>query len=488
MTPRNRIFLGLVLVYVAGVGALLWQLLKDIDPRYRESAEESLVEVAHLMATLVEQASPDDQTIDVDALEPLFKSVYARNVDAEIFGFHKSGVELRLVVTDRKGIVLYDSMERHVGEDYSAWRDVRLTLKGEYGARTSPDVDDDPSTSVMYVGAPIRLGNGIAGVVSAGKPVISLNQFIVAARRKTLIVGAASAAAMALLMALMAVWLARPFGLVRDYIRYVKTQGSFSLPRLSRRAVATIGAAYTEMRDAVSGRSHVADYVQTLTHELKSPLSSIRGAAELLQESGMPDADRQRFLGNITRETQRIQETVDKMMELASLESLRTLADPKPVSLRPLLDDVAASAQATAAPRGIAVATDIDRDALVIGDAFMLRRAVGNLLDNALDFSSDGARIDLALAIDPATATITVRDRGPGLPEGAGDKPFEKFYSLARPRTMRKSTGLGLPFVKEVVALHDGKVTLANVDVRGAAGDDGGGAVATIVLPRGDRA
>jgi two-component system, OmpR family, sensor histidine kinase CreC len=476
MTARNRIFIGILLVYTAGVAALLWQLLKDIDPRYRESAEESLVEVAHLMATMVEQNSPDGQTIDVDALDPLFRAAYARPVNAEIFGFHKAGVELRLYVTDHKGIVLYDSMDRHVGEDYSQWRDVRLTLAGEYGARTSPDIDDAPATSVMYVGAPIRLGNGIAGVVTAGKPVQSLGQFIEASRRKTLFVGAASAAAMAMLMVLMAVWLARPFGLIRDYIRYVRTQGRFSLPRLSRRAIATIGAAYTEMRDAVSGRNHVADYVQTLTHELKSPLSSIRGAAELLQESGMPEHDRARFLGNITRETQRIQETVDRMMELASLESRRTLDDPKPVALRPLLEELAASAQAAGAPRGVTIATDIDRDASVIGDAFLLRRAVGNLLDNALDFSSDGACIDLALAIDPSTATITVRDHGPGLPDYAGDKPFEKFYSLARPRTNKKSTGLGLPFVKEVVALHDGKVTLGNAD--------GGGAMATVALGR----
>jgi two-component system sensor histidine kinase CreC len=479
MTARNRIFFGILLVYTAGVAALLWQLLKDIDPRYRESAEESLVEVAHLMATLVEQDSPDGQTIDVDALDPLFRAAYARPVDAEIFGFHKSGVELRLYVTDHKGIVLYDSQDRHVGEDYSKWRDVARTLKGEYGARTSPDIDDAPATSVMYVGAPIRLGNGIAGVVTAGKPVTSLGQFIEASRRKTLIVGGASAAAMLMLMTLVGVWLARPFGLVRDYIRYVRTQGRFSLPRLSRRAVATIGAAYTEMRDALGGRNHVADYVQTLTHELKSPLSSIRGAAELLQESGMPEADRARFLGNITRETERIQETVDRMMELASLESLRSIEDPKPVALRPLLEEAAASAQAAGAVRGIVIATDIDRDATVTGDAFLLRRALGNLLDNALDFSPDGARIELTLRIDPKTATVTVRDHGPGMPDFAGDKPFEKFYSLARPRTNKRSTGLGLPFVKEVVALHDGKVTLANAD--------GGGAIATMSLARSDR-
>jgi tRNA pseudouridine(38-40) synthase len=73
--------------------------------------------------------------------------------------------------------------------------------------------------------------------------------------------------------------------------------------------------------------------VQTLTHELKSPLSAIRGAAELLLEPGMPAADRVRFLGNIERETQRIQELVDRMMELAALESRRSLDRRAPLAL-----------------------------------------------------------------------------------------------------------------------------------------------------------
>ena len=89
---------------------------------------------------------------------------------------------------------------------------------------------------------------------------------------------------MLLLVIILSIWLVRPFGVLADYVRYVREQRSFSLPRLGRRALGAIGAAYDEMRDALAGRNYVADYVQTLTHEVKSPLSAIRGAAELLQE------------------------------------------------------------------------------------------------------------------------------------------------------------------------------------------------------------
>lgn len=156
MSRRNRIFIGLLLVYVASVAWLMWRLLGDIDPRYRESAEESLVETAHLLASLVEQQTQDAPQIDVRGLEPLFRNLYARQPQAQIFGFVKDRIEMRLLVVDAAGLVLFDSTGRHQGENYERWRDVRLALAGDYGARTSPDLDGDPSTSVMYVAAPVR--------------------------------------------------------------------------------------------------------------------------------------------------------------------------------------------------------------------------------------------------------------------------------------------------------------------------------------------
>jgi two-component system sensor histidine kinase CreC len=244
---------------------------------------------------------------------------------------------------------------------------------------------------------------------------------------------------------------------------------------LGRRALGTLGAAYGEMRDALSGRNYVADYVQTMTHELKSPLSAIRGAAELLHEHEMPPADRERFVANIERETARIQELVDRMMELAALESRRSLERTEAVALRPLLEECVASAQAAGAPRGIGVTLSSTADASVEGDPLLLQRAVGNLLDNALDFSGADTRIEVTLSRRGRQAEIAVRDHGPGIPDYADERVFEKFYSLARPDSQRRSTGLGLPFVREIVALHLGRITLRNAE--------GGGAVAVMSLP-----
>ena len=480
MTKRNRIFIGILVAYALGVAFLMYRQLADIDPRYRESAEESLVETAQLLAALIEHASADG-ALRVETLEPVFRTVYARRFKADIYGIEKTRVELRATVVDRWGKVVFDSRGAELGADHSRWHDVFLALKGQYGARTTADIEGDPRTSVMYVAVPIHDlspagGGAIVGAVSVGKPVQSFGQFVEAARKKTLQLGATSVVAVLLLVIILSLWLVRPFGVIADYVRYVREQRSFSLPRLGRRALGAIGAAYDEMRDALAGRNYVADYVQTLTHEVKGPLSAIRGAAELLQEP-MAEADRSRFIGNIARETQRIQEMVDRMLELTELESRKSLDRAAAVPLGALVAEVVASAAPAAQARGLAL-TMVEPAPItpIVGDAFLLQRALANLIDNALDFSPPGGTVSVEVIAHARSCDVVVRDAGPGIPEYAEDKVFEKFYSLARPATAKKSTGLGLAFVKEIADLHRGRITLKNRAE--------GGAVATLSLPR----
>ncbi|KTT23433.1 histidine kinase [Pseudacidovorax intermedius] len=475
---RTRIFLAVLLIYVAGISWLLWRVVGDIDPRYRESAEEAQVEIAQLMATLVEQ-DVIAGAIDTRRLEPLFRALYAREFSAQIYNLHKQKVELRVYVTDRSGRVIYDSTGRALGADYSRWIDVSRTLAGSYGARATRDVEGDPLSSVLYVGAPIRWAGEIVGMVGVGKPVQSFGQFVEDARERVIWVGAGSAAALLVLALIVSVWLVRPFGLTADYIRWLRTQRGFHPLRMLRRAAAMGRAAVQEMGDALTGRNYVADYVQTFTHEIKSPLSAIRGAAELLQEAGMPPEERERFLANIGRESERIQQLVDRMMELTALETRRVLDQVQPVALGALLREAAAGAAPAAARRGIVFDVQGLREDIgevhAEGDPLLLRQAVGNLLDNAIDFSPEGGTVRLSLRLQGRRGVIAVRDQGPGIPAYAQAQVFQKFYSLARPHSQKKSTGLGLAFVREIAALHGGAIALGNAE--------GGGALATLILP-----
>jgi two-component system sensor histidine kinase CreC len=473
VSKRNRLFAAILLIYLLGVGFLLYRVSADLDARYRESAEESLVDVAHLLAAVVEEELGSG-SLDASKLRRLFDAAYRRRFTAQIYGLTKSRVDLRVYVTDGDGRVVFDSLGRHEGEDFRGWRDVNRTLQGEYGARTSLERSDDPDSAVMYVAAPLRSGGRILGVVSVGKPVGAQRVFVATARQKLLTVGLLSVASLLLLLLAVSVWLVRPIGLIADFLRVTRTEGAVRPSRLLRRAWSLLQTAFREWRDTLAGRSYAEEYVQALTHELKSPLSAIRGAAELLREP-VPDEPRRRFAGNISEQVQRIQDLVDRLLQLASLEKRRTLDEPQAVRLHDLANGVVASLDPLAQVKGTTLHNRVPEALAVWGDPFLLHQALANLVQNAIDFSPRGAPVEVAAAPAGRDVEVTVRDRGPGIPDFALDRTFEKFYSLRRPDTGKKSTGLGLSFVREIAQLHRGSAALAN--------HPDGGAVATLRLP-----
>jgi two-component system sensor histidine kinase CreC len=468
------VILSLLLVFLLGLGGFVQRMAEDLEHRYRESAEELLVDTAQLVAAL---AAIDirEGRIQADRLRLAMPELSRRRFEARIFQAVKHEVNLRIYLTDAAGLVVYDSQGLHAGEDYTRWRDVRLTLEGEYGARTSRDSPDDEGSSVMYVAAPVVWNGAIVGVASVGKPTSSYRPFVEAARRNLVAGGAGVGLAVVVLSLAMAVWMVRPFGLVTEYLRLFRNRHGTGLPRLSRSALGLLGAAYDEMRDALAGRDYVGEYVQALTHELKSPLSAIRGAAEILAEDPPPE-QRARFLGNIGEESARIQNLVERLLELADLEKRRRLAELERVELAPLVRETWDSLAAIAAPRRIGFRCLAPESCSVNGDRFLLQRALANLLQNAVDFSPEGGVVELWIQSAKRHHEIRIRDSGPGLPEFAEQRVFERFYSLPRPGTGRKSTGLGLSFVREIADLHHGSVELRN--------HPEGGALAVLRLPR----
>jgi two-component system sensor histidine kinase CreC len=314
------------------------------------------------------------------------------------------------------------------------------------------------------------------GVATVGKPTSSYRPFVESARRNLVAGGASAGLAVVLAGLAVAVWMVRPFGLVTEYLRLFRNRGKAGPARLGRSALGLLGAAYDEMRDALAGRNYVEEYVEALTHELKSPLSAIRGAAELLAEDP-PRELRNRFAANILAETARIQDLVERLLELADLEKRRRLAELTRFDLAPLVRDILEALGPALASRRIAVQTDLPEGCSVDGDRFLLQRALANLLHNALEFSPEGGTLEIGIRSSKRHHDIRVRDYGPGVPDFAEKRVFERFYSLPRPATGRKSTGLGLSFVREIADLHHGTVELSN--------HPEGGALAVLRVPRG---
>src|SRR5688572_21147443 len=144
------------------------------------------------------------------------------------------------------------------------------------------------------------------------------------------------------------------------------------------------------------------------------------------------------------------------MLALSALESRRALDEPAPVALAALATAVCAQFQPAAEARDLQLERTCNADPVVRGESFLLEIALTNLLQNAIDFSAPGGRIRVTVSAVGEHAELTVEDEGTGIPDYASSRIFERFYSLQHPATGRKSSGLGLCFVREAAELHGG--------------------------------
>ena len=467
MKLGTRIFICYILIFAACFFYPANWILDSLRTRYLEGVEDPLVDQANILAGIVGHQIENDQ-FDPETLYDALSSVYSRSFAAKIYELTKDRVDVHFYVTDVAGRVIFDSENKaNIGADYSHWQDVRLTLEGEYGARTTLKDADDLTSSVLYVAAPVMVKDRIAGVLTVAKSTTNINEFLESAKPKTLQVGIISIFIAVLLSFSASVWIASPIKRLTLYADHIRKGKRAEFPRLDTSEIGKMGQAFKKMQEALEGKRYVERYIQTLTHEIKSPLSAIRGAAELLEEKMKPER-RARFLANINNEANRIQDIVDRMLELSELETRETLKRKERISFSSLVKAVLESKRPMLSKKGLSVHSSIPEDLSVQGDSFLLNQAMGNLIQNAIDFSPKHGQIDLVARIEEGSIFLTITDQGPGIPDYALEKVFDKFFSLQRPESGEKSTGLGLNFVREVAELHGGEARLENRSERGA--------------------
>ncbi|HEY5782682.1 MAG TPA: two-component system sensor histidine kinase CreC [Lysobacter sp.] len=473
-----RIFLGYFVIVALAALLLARVFVAEVKPGVRQAMEDTLIDSANVLAELATDDLLAGRINDGNFARRV-RALRGRDIGAEIWGFDKRAANYRMYVTDAHGIVVFDSAGHDIGKDYSRWNDVYLTLRGRYGARSTRSNPADPDSTVMHVAAPIRDGDRIIGVLTIAKPNSTIAPFIersqaVVMRWGIVLMG------VALLVGLVAAWwLSRQLGNLRRYANAVTAGERATVPD-GAGEFGELGRALQTMRGRLEGKQYVEQYVHTLTHEMKSPLAAIRGSAELLDpatgEPPMAEADRARFVASIRAQSERLSQMIDKMLALAAVEHRQRLDSPEAVDLADVAREAAEQCAQRLSQRGLQLQLEVGEAPLIVsGDAFLLRQATINLIDNAADFSRMHGIVELRLHPQGDTVQLEVSDRGEGIPDYAMARVFERFYSLARPGNGSRSSGLGLCFVAEVAQLHGGTAALDN--------REGGGAVASLRLP-----
>jgi two-component system sensor histidine kinase CreC len=474
MKLGSRIFFCYLIIFIICFTYPINWILDNLRTRYLEGVEEPLVDQANILAAVVGHEMQTGQ-FDPEKWYHALDNAGSRSFSARIYQLVKTGVDMRIYLTDKTGKLIFDSQNRqNIGQDYTAWRDVYLTLQGKYGARTTPEDVEDPATKVLFVAAPVMADGRISGVLTVAKPTTSINTFLKSAKPQIFRVGVIAMLAAIVLSYVVSLWITRPIKRLTRYANNIRQGRRVDFPKLDRSEIGEMGNAFAKMQQTLEGKEYVEQYVQKLTHEVKSPLSAIRGAAELLEEKMQP-VQRARFLSNIRNEANRIQALVDRMLELSALENQKILNKVEQISVSALFQAVIESKRAILEKRQIRLITQVPQNIQLKGDKLLLHQAFSNLIQNAIDFSSAHSEIKLHGHIQGAMLALIVEDNGTGIPAYATGKVFNKFFSLQRPDSGKKSTGLGLNFVQEVAGLHHGEVKLQNLPEKGVR--------ATMILP-----
>ena len=214
-----------------------------------------------------------------------------------------------------------------------------------------------------------------------------------------------------------------------------------------------------------------SDFVSTVSHEFKSPLTSIRQLAEMLQSGRVPSEERrQKYYDVLLEQSERLALLTDNILSLAKIESGRAALKLESTDIAALLADVTASIQERVRHEGFTIGLGIDGPLPpVAADRAALGQAVTNLIDNAVKFSGESRKIEVRASHEGQAVAIAVHDFGIGIRQEDRARVFERFYRAGDELTRTvKGSGLGLALVREIVEAHRGKVLVESEPGQGS--------------------
>lgn len=213
------------------------------------------------------------------------------------------------------------------------------------------------------------------------------------------------------------------------------------------------------------------EFVANVSHELKSPLTSIRSLTETLLDGGIEDPSCNiRFVTLIEEDSVRLTHLIDDLLILSQVESRAIPLRLSAVDLNQVMTNLLAPREVLVAEKQLRIVRQVDPDLLVRADPDRLRQVLDNLLDNAIKYSPKGGRIEiLAYAVENHRVQVRVHDQGPGIPAEARGRVFERFFRVDKTRSRELGgTGLGLSIVKHIVESHGGRTWVEGLEGEGS--------------------
>ncbi len=244
-------------------------------------------------------------------------------------------------------------------------------------------------------------------------------------------------------------------------------------PGMSDDEIDTLGRQFNAMADKIGAQldalrrmdSSRREMVANISHDLRTPLTTLRGYLETLDlQRGMLNAEQQReYLQTALGHSQRLADMVEELFEMARLDSCESVMYAESFSMCELVQDVAQKYLMRAREKFISLDISLNPDTPpVCGDIGMMQRVLENLLENGLRHTPAGGRIRIGVDVDSGNVAVQVADTGSGIPKEDMPRIFERFYQCAKHRSGNENAGLGLAIVRRILELHGSEIQVSS--------------------------
>ena len=457
----------LFLLYFIVSSSLLWLFAQRTT---FESAKSVLVEVSSLMSRVASQNNKDGE-IDLETFETLIVN-YLRSQRNTIDKNSPQKLEnLAIYVTDKDGLLVLDSRGLTLGKDMRYANEVESALSGVTDSTSV--VMEETAGSKKARGAvieyflksrflnasnPIYGNNGeIIGTVVVVAPLIDLMGESYLLRFIFYIF------VISLLFGFLGSYrISRNINRIQKYTSNLFGGEDVLMPDLNNQ-FNKLARTIRDARADVELKDDVEQYIDTLAHELRTPITGIQLTAENLL-TPMSDKQRKRFVENILESNRHMDVLVNRLLELSRIERREALKNVEILNIKEAVNTVlnAPSRVKTILDKDLNIDIQISSNATLNGEKILLEQAIGNIVNNALDFSPASGKITMKASQTNNAITIIVLDDGAGIPPQVINKLFTRFFSVTRPDTGARGNGLGLRFVRKIMKLHGGEVSLQN--------------------------
>lgn len=444
MKPERRgvaWFLLLALLLVS-VGFIVSSMLRKLERDQLFLLEENMFKTAQTLAPTV-----------VDVVESGDPGV-AKIFDTLQTTQNVTGSRVRLLSAERD--LIYDSLSPNPEpQEHLRFRpEIQSAFVGHYGAYTRLS-DETGNSLALFVACPVRRDNRVVGCVYVSHSTDEILQQLGVVRR------AANRAIFALSLVALIGALLVTGQLRRTLVRLgaltsgVDTVESKDIDLEGTDQVAQIGQNFNRLvhnlRQKVAEledeRNKTHKFLEDVAHELKTPITGLAGSVEALQSGQIDEADRERLLKNVERETERLSELTARLLELQKLEYDQLKVEP--FDLISVGETVVDSLEPAALKVGVKLRLEEEFENLVArGDAQKIQRVLENLVDNAVRCSPEGEEVVISHRVEDGNAVVAVLDRGPGPPDKA------LFARNHQGKRFKGSMGLGLAIASEIMEMH----------------------------------